>query len=108
MLFGLALLSLAAISGAWADDVQPPANSDGAQKAQKQSSSDHRSAKTRKQVAKARSQPAPAPSSISSAESYAAGHSADLPVSSTANPAQSTSRPWTGVYIGGGVGAGRQ
>jgi hypothetical protein len=89
LVFGLALLPLAASSSVSAGEAQL---ADGPPKAQKLSSP--------------RSVPPSLP--LSSAESYATTHSAGLPVSPAPKLASPTSNSWTGVYVGAGMGAGRQ
>jgi hypothetical protein len=88
--FGLALLPLAVSTSVSAAEAQP---ADGPPKAQKQKVSP-------------RSAPPSLP--LSSAESYATTHSADPPVLSAPKLASPATNSWTGVYVGGGVGAGRQ
>ena len=89
LVFGLALLPLAASSSVSAGEAQLV---DGPPKAQK--------------LSPLRSVPPSLP--LSSAESYAATHSADLPVSYAPKPAPPATNSWTGVYVGAGMGAGRQ
>lgn len=84
LVFGLALLPLLACSVS-AGEAQASAESAGSQKTRKLPSLP-----------------------LSSAESYAAAHSANLPVSPTPKSASPATNSWTGVYVGGGIGAGRQ
>lgn len=85
LVFGLALWPIVASSSASAGGAQLATESAGSQKAQKLQSLP-----------------------LSSEESYAAAHSANLPVSSGANPTVPANNSWTGVYVGAGIGAGRQ
>jgi hypothetical protein len=109
LVFGLAIIPLVACSSVFAGEGQPPTESDGSQTVQKLPSPDQgRSTKSKKQISKAQSKSAVPSLPLSSAETYAAEHSADLPVSSPAKPAAPATNSWTGFYIGTGAGVGRQ
>ena len=107
---GLALIALMACGSVSAGEVQP-SGSDGPQTAHRQPSSVH------KRTPGKQSRSAPASLPLSSAETYTAEHRGNLSVSSSAlPPALSPSAPrpsapatnsWTGFYLGGGGGVGR-
>jgi hypothetical protein len=108
MLFGLALILPMACSNAWAGDT-PNSDSGSSQEVSKPSLPGrmHRP-KAIKQVSgkpsAGRSEPRSVP--LSSAEAYAAEHSADLPILSAPKSPPPSTRPWTGFYIGAGAGIG--
>lgn len=105
---GVTLISLAACSIAYAQEGQPQSGADGLRKVQRLPSPNQgRSLENKKQISKAHHQMAPPSLPLSSAETYAAAHSSGLPVSSPAKAGLSTTHSWTGFYVGGGVGAGR-
>jgi hypothetical protein len=111
VVFGLALIPLVVCSSVSAGDAQPSTESDGSQTVQKlPSPSQGRSAKNNKQISKSQSRPAPSSLPLSSAEAYAAEHSANLPVSSPPRTETPAANSWTGFYVGagGGIGAARQ
>jgi hypothetical protein len=43
---------------------------------------------------------------LAPAAAYASEHSVDLPISSAPKPTPSSTRPWTGFYVGAGAGVG--
>lgn len=105
---GWTLISLVACSNAFAQEGQLSSGADGSQKVPRLPSPDQRrSLKNNKQISKAHHRMAPPSSPLSSAETYAAEHSGGLPVSSPAKSALPTTNSWTGFYVGGGIGAGR-
>lgn len=108
MLFGLALISLITSSNALAGDT-PNADSGGSQDPHKPSPpSQMHQPKTIKQVSRkppeVRSEPRSLP--LPSAEAYASEHSSSLPISPAAKSPPTSTRPWTGFYIGAGAGIG--
>jgi hypothetical protein len=106
LLFGLALISLMACSGAFAGD---PPNSDSAAAPAVQTPPAPgrvRAPKAAKPVARTHSEPRPLP--LSSAAAYASDHAADLPISSAPKTPPPSSSPWTGFYVGVGAGVGHQ
>ena len=106
---GLTLIFLAACSSVFAEEGQLSTGTDGAQKVQKLPSPDRgRSPKNNKQLSARQSRSAPPSLPLSSAETYAAQHSADLPVSPPEKPTSSAPNSWTGFYVGAGIGAARQ
>lgn len=105
---GLALIALMACGRVSAGEVQP-IGPDGSRKLQKPPTSD------RKRVPTKQSRAAPASLPLASAETYATNHHGNLPVSSSALPpargplaAAPATNSWTGFYLGGGAGAGRE
>jgi hypothetical protein len=109
LVFGLALIPLVACSSVSAGEGQPSTESDGSQTAQQLPSPNQgRSTKSKRQISKTQSRSAAPSLPLSSAETYAAEHSADLPVSAPAKPASPATNSWTGFYIGAGAGVGRQ
>ena len=109
LVFGLALIPLMACSSVSAGEGQLSTESDGSQKVQKLPSPNQgRSPKNNKQISRTQSRSAPPSLPLSSAETYAAEHSVDLPVSSSAKPASPATNSWTGFYVGAGIGAARQ
>jgi hypothetical protein len=107
--FGLALIPLVICGSIFAAEAQSPTEPDASQKAQKlPSANPARAAKSSKQIPKTQSRSAPPPLPLSSAETYAAQHSADLPVSSAAKSPSPATNSWTGFYIGAGAGVGRE
>jgi hypothetical protein len=108
LVFGLALIPfVVACGGVSAGEGQLSTEPDGSQKVQKLSSPAGQGTSPKKQVSRSQSRSAPPSLPLSSAETYAAEHSADLPVSSPAKPASPTTNSWTGFYIGAGAGVGR-
>jgi hypothetical protein len=106
---GLTLISLVACSSVFAEERQLSTGTDGAQEVQKlPPPSEGRSPKNNKQLSTRQSRSAPPSLPLSSVESYAAQHSADLPVSSPEKPASSAPNSWTGFYVGAGIGAARE
>jgi hypothetical protein len=120
IVFGLLLVPLIACSDVWAEDAQVPnaqapnamvpnANSGGSQQVQanKKLPQVDRS-KNRKPTSMTRSR---APSAqgalpLSSAETYASEHPANLAISSAPKPAPPAGNSWTGFYVGAGAGVG--
>jgi hypothetical protein len=106
---GLTLISLVACSSVFAEEGQLSTGPDGAKKVQKLPSPNQgRLPKNNKQLSSRQSRSAPPSLPLSSVESYAAQHSADLPVSSPEKPASSAPNSWTGFYVGAGIGAARE
>jgi hypothetical protein len=121
IVIGLLLVSLIACGDVLADDAQVSnANTGGSQQVEankklpsQQVSSpgriDH--AKNRKPTSMTRSRTPSAPAALplSSAETYASEHPANLAISSAPKPApppgNSPGNSWTGFYLGAGVGA---
>jgi hypothetical protein len=107
LVFGLALIPLVACGSASAGEGSLSAASDGSQAVQRSPSpSQRQSPKKIKQISKTQSRPTPSSLSLSSAETYAAEHSANLPVSSPPKPAAPATNSWTGFYVGAGAGIG--
>ena len=119
IVFGLLLVPLIACGDVLADDAQAPsamvpnANSGGSQQMQanKKLRSEQVSrpspidrAKNRKPTSMTRSR-APGALPLSSAETYASEHPANLAISSAPKPAPPAGNSWTGFYVGAGVGA---
>jgi hypothetical protein len=109
ILFGLALIPLMVCSSALAGDA-PNSNSAGSQDVQKPPPSQMHRPKNSKQVSRTRSDGRSGPQSLplSTAETYASQHSANLPISSVAKSPPPSTRPWTGFYVGAGIGAARE
>ena len=110
--FGLALIPFLACSSVFAGDVQAPgAASDSSQQANPTSPGPKQPHKKKVSSAQADGRSVPRPLPLSEAETYASGHSADLPVSSAAKSSSTnsnSSNTWTGFYVGAGVGAAHQ
>ena len=104
----LTLIVFAGCSSVSAQQGQMSSGADGSPKAQKLSSNQGQPPKNNKQVSKPHTRLAPQSSPLLSAETYAAKHSADLPVSATASSASRAPNSWTGFYLGAGAGVGRQ
>ena len=118
IVFGLLLVPLIACGDVLADDAQAPsaivpnANSGGSQQMQanKKLRSEQVSrpspidrAKNRKPTSMTRSR-APGALPLSSAETYASEHPANLAISSAPKPAPPAGNSWTGFYVGAGAG----
>lgn len=108
LVVGPALILLLACSSVSAGEAPPSTESDSTPKVQNRPSPTQGHAKKNKQISSTRSRSALSSLPLSSAEAYAAEHSADLPVSSAAKQASPTTGSWTGFYVGAGIGAGRQ
>jgi hypothetical protein len=109
LVFGLALIPLVACSGVFAGEGQLSTESDGSQKTQKVPSPNQaRISKSNRQISRTKSRSALPSLPLSSAETYAAEHSANLPVSSAAKAPSPATNSWTGFYVGAGIGAARQ
>jgi hypothetical protein len=104
---GLALILLVACSSVSAGEVEQLTETDGTQKVQNLPSPNQGHAKKNKQTSRTQPRSVPPSLPLASAETYAAEHSADLPVSSAAKPASPTANSWSGFYIGAGAGVGR-
>jgi hypothetical protein len=109
---GLALISLMMGGSAFAGDA-PNTDSAGSQEVRKPSpTAQSRADKKRASAAHADGSSAPRSLPLSSAETYAAEHSASMPITSVPKPAASpgnASSPgnsWTGFYVGAGAGVG--
>jgi hypothetical protein len=119
IVFGLLLVPLVACSDVHAQVPNanvPNANTSGSQQAQadKKLPSDQVSppsqtdrSKNRKQtsITRSRTPSALAAVPLSSAETYASEHPANLAISSAPKPVPPAGNSWTGFYVGAGVGA---
>jgi hypothetical protein len=105
--FGLALMSLMMCGSTFAADA-PSADSNGSQEVRKPSPTPQGRHPNTKRVSVTPSDGRAAPQSLplSSAASYAAEHSASLPITSVPKPAPSPGNSWTGFYLGAGAGVG--
>jgi hypothetical protein len=109
IVFGLVLVPLIACGGVLADEARvsnvdvPNANAGGSQQVQA-----NRKLPNRKQTSTTRSRgpSAPAALPLSSAETYASEHPANLAISSAPKPAPPAGNSWTGFYVGAGAGVG--
>lgn len=96
IVFGLLLVPLIACGDVLADDAQAPNAPSPIDRAK------HRKPTS---VTRSRAPSAPAALPLSSAETYASEHPANLAISSAPKPAPPPSNSWTGFYVGAGVGA---
>jgi hypothetical protein len=116
IVFGLLLVPLIACSDVLADDAQVP-NAGGSRQTQANkklpseqvsppSQIDH--SKDRKQISITRSRAPSAPGALplSSAETHASEHPANLAISSVPKQAAPPGNSWTGFHVGVGVGVG--
>jgi hypothetical protein len=104
VLFGLMLTSLVTCS-AFAGDASN-ADPNGPQQARKPSPPVHVLPKNNKQTSKAQSDERSRLDALAPAAAYASEHSVNLPISSAPKPTPSSTRPWTGFYVGAGAGVG--
>jgi hypothetical protein len=103
---GLALISLMMYGSVFAGDASVT-DSTGSQEARKPSPvPQSRPDKKRASATHADGSSAPRPLPLSSAETYAAEHSASMPITSVPKPAPSPGHSWTGFYVGAGAGVG--